>query len=563
MRRLVRLIPGRQRRQLRAIGRFVRHRGTPTALARLGSVSLAGDQLRFTGTIYANSDLASNCTLVVRKFREEQRAFSSEVRLTPLLGWRRLRVAPLRPLLGMHGYRFDAVTAVPWKELPASVFGVSLEGRGYRQHFTSSVGVDGRTLHTSLLSHTLHVFREPSVRVVRIESYHLGQEDFEEIEAHARAVTSSAQTRCVIGEYTNAARDNGVALFSALRDGRFGVRATYVVERTNLDGFRIDQSDVVEFGSREHLRACVEADVAAFTHHRTYVYPHVLRSIAPERYDRTRTFFLQHGVMAMKRSPLAHYRRGRVGYDAVAVSSDLEAGIFQTQFRYRPSEVFVTGLVRFDALHKLAHSGEPDGRVLVFPTWRKGIEKMPSQLAAETPFVRAWRSALQRMRTALGTEVTLMLHPILQRHAALFEDVADEVALPTSFQSVLVRSACLITDYSSVSFDALYCGRATFLYQFDREEYGLRRDAFIDVDSQSPGQVATTEDALIDAMLRARSCGWRDPLSEERSALFFARLDDRNAERAATVIRALGLQVAPETVALSANPVVREDRAKR
>jgi CDP-glycerol glycerophosphotransferase (TagB/SpsB family) len=242
----------------------------------------------------------------------------------------------------------------------------------------------------------------------------------------------------------------------------------------------------------------------------------------------------------MKKSVASHYNRKRVGYSAVTVCSQTERKIFCKYFSYGVESVFVTGFPRYDSLLEKSKTATVDcNQVLFFPTWRPGLEKMTTEAVANHEFFVQWKLAM-KSAGEIGLRRVLILHPMLYRHSSLFEDFVDEIHKATSFQDVLVQSSCLITDYSSVSFDALFLKKPVFLFQFDQESYGIRKDAFINVDTQLPGHPSLSVDALLESIRKAKIDQWSFDLDSQRN-LYFDHGDDQNSARVLNLIRAISM----------------------
>lgn len=504
----------------------------PIAKPVITKTELKDSKLVVSGRILLNQ-ITKEVSFIVRKFREETISEEFPLVISPAPSGLRGRIGKL---LRLTWHDFTVVVDFPWADLPSSIFGTAFSADGNIVSFRTLPGA--LQIHSDdVVGRTWCVFIEPSVRVLRIEMYHFGSDVVEALRTRSES-PRPAKLGVVLGEYTNTARDNARALFEWLRDNVPDVRASYIIEPHNLDDYDTEQPGVLAFGSRAHLERCLDARVCAFTHHRGYIYPSIIRMIAPERYDTTQTIFMQHGITAMKKSVARHYNHKRVGYSAVLVCSQAEHRIIRDHFSYEAEAVVVTGFPRYDNLYHKARGAKADrNQVLFFPTWRPGLEKMTTEDVAGHAFFAQWKLAMDGAGD-MGLRRVLILHPMLFRHQSLFESHVDEIHKPTSFQDSLVQSACLVTDYSSVSFDALFLEKPVFLLQFDQEEYGLREDAFIDVDTQLPGHASLTVDGFLQKLKAARAGNWAFDLKMQRN-LYFDSGDDRNSARVLDLIRAL------------------------
>lgn len=501
----------------------------------LHETTLVNGKLIFTGRILFNYT-PSDITFIVRKFRQETIVFHSPVVITPHV------MTHLRQMFfsisGLKWYNFSVEIAVPWSELPSSIYGTGMEIDGKNKSFKVRKSVT-KIISDANAPITFCVFIEPSVLVLRIELYHFGQDVVSSLRLKANAPRRHA-LGCILGEYTNTARDNGRALFEWLKKNAPDIQANYIIEAENIDQYSTLQPNVLNFGSVQHLESCLEAKVCAFTHHRSYVYPYIIKLIDPISYDSTRTVFLQHGITAMKKSVAVHYRRSRVNYTAVAVCSRFERKVFCDHFGYDFSQVQVTGFPRFDNLYaKSLHKKPNKKQILFFPTWRLGLEKKSTEEVRDEPFFLNWKNLMKEAKDK-GFKTVLVLHPMLFRHTTIFENIVDEIRQPTEFQDSLLESVCLVTDYSSVSFDALFLSKPVYLFQFDQEDFGIRQDSFIDIDTQLPGDVSMTSKEVIEKLVHGLETDWQFNLEAQRD-LYFDHCDDRNSERVLSLIKALAL----------------------
>ena len=492
---------------------------------------LIDGKIALSGNILLNHQ-PKICVFTVRKFRDEEITEDFPIHLTGPISMTPLRY--IASLTGIRWHKFTVTLDFPWAGMPSSIYGL-----GYRvgEKATSPTILKQacRILSDDEVGRSYYIFVEPSVRVPRIEMYHLGSKELAQLTEQSN-LPRPQQVSSVIGEYTNTARDNGKALFEWIRKNAPDIRSTYVVEKENIDEYSVESDGVTIFGSVEHLSRCIDAHVCAFTHHQGYVYPYIIHALAAHRYNDTRTIFLQHGIIAMKKSIISHYRRKRVGYDAFCVSSQAEKGIITRHFGYDNDQVFATGLARYDSLfHKSKNNETPSDGVLIFPTWRQGLEKQTSEEVAKSLFVMQWQDAMT-MISETGVRTTLVLHPMLQRHAKVFAPYVDEIRETRDFQDALVNASALVTDYSSVSFDALFLQKPVFLFQFDQDEMGLKEEAFIDIETQLPGHVSFTPEELALSVSEVRAAKWSFVHQPQRE-LYFDHCDDLNSARISELIR--------------------------
>ena len=112
--------------------------------------------------------------------------------------------------------------------------------------------------------------------------------------------------------------------------------------------------------------------------------------------------------------------------------------------------------------------------------------------------------------------------------------------LEIDLQEVLLGSALLVTDYSSVCWDFLFLDRPVLFYQFDLDEFLERTGSYIDLRKDLFGPVATTAEEA-SAWVRkfiAEGCSATPyrPRMEEMKKFAFVQQDSKDCEMLAQAI---------------------------
>ncbi|MFE5310134.1 CDP-glycerol glycerophosphotransferase family protein [Isoptericola sp. NPDC056605] len=347
----------------------------------------------------------------------------------------------------------------------------------------------------------------------------------------------------LIGELPYKAQDNGYHLFRWLREHEPRRRAYYVVAEDAPDRARLDGlGNVVLHGSREHVRVAFLASRIAGTHHAEYLLP----SRHPAVVARVRAVrvFLRHGISGTK-NMTANYGRFAPGFatDRFHVSSDRERRVAVDAFGYRPAQVRVTGLPRFD--HLLAPLDRVPEGLLVIPTWREWLGNRDRFLDSE--YRARWQEFLGHPRLARamrdGLRVTFILHPNMRHYVDLFDVEGVRVLQQgeVDVQTLLREHAGLVTDYSSVAFDFALQRRPVLYFQFDQARFFGDQGSFLDLDADLPGTIVTDVDRLVEEVETRAADGFTMPEEHWARAQRSVRYHDRhNCERAAESVRTAG-----------------------
>jgi CDP-glycerol glycerophosphotransferase len=347
----------------------------------------------------------------------------------------------------------------------------------------------------------------------------------------------------LLGELPYRAQDNGYHLFRWLRTTKPERRAYYVIDRDSPDLERLaGLGNVVLRSTREHVRVAFLANRLVSTHHAEYLLPS--RDPRVIRGARGVRVFIRHGVSGTK-NLVGNYGRFATGFstDRLHTSSDRERETAIREFRYRPAQVRVTGLPRFDRL--LAPMEEPPSGVLVIPTWREWIRNREGFEASE--YRTAWQAVLSHPRLAEaireGLRVTFILHPNMRHFAGVLAAPGVRVLTQGEMevQTLLRGHEMLVTDYSSVGFDVALLGRPVAYFQFDQERFFGRQGSHLDLERDLPGPIVRDVDALVDEVLAARSRGFTVPDAYgERARMLVRYHDRRNCERVAHSVSTAG-----------------------
>ena len=202
--------------------------------------------------------------------------------------------------------------------------------------------------------------------------------------------------------------------------------------------------------------------------------------------------FLQHGVcyMVSLASTSRSYFRKDSGYfpdgrTRIVVSSQLEADHFIEYGGFKQEELYVVGLPKFDRATRKKRAP----KIVIMPTWRPWEYNIIRTNPESAPYYKMLLSIFDAVPDELKQFVHILPHPIFVRElkdSPLAQYIKDDV----TYDEVLRETDLLITDYSSISYDAFYRGSNVIFWWKEKdycmEQYGgflmLKEDmAFGDV----------------------------------------------------------------------------------
>lgn len=345
----------------------------------------------------------------------------------------------------------------------------------------------------------------------------------------------------LVGEVPYKAQDNGYHFFRYLRQRSPRRRAYYVMDRSSPDWDRVASlGNVIGRFSREHVRYSLLASRLVGSHHAEYLFASRDRRVA--RHIRGVRVFLQHGITASKNvTPIyARQRTLEKPTERFVVASEREQRIVVEDYGYAAHQVPITGFARFDAL--FAPRPPPARRVLVMPTWR---ELLRTDTFLESNYYRNWHGFLshpgvQHLLGVADLEVTFLLHPNMRMFADHFD--LPHVRLvrqgEVDVQDLLLDSAVLITDYSSVAWDFGFLRRPVLYFHFDTERLIGSQAPHVDPHTDYPGPIAATPESLL-SLLRQVVADDLTMASQywDRASAFLAHPDTQNCARIEQMVR--------------------------
>ena len=179
--------------------------------------------------------------------------------------------------------------------------------------------------------------------------------------------------------------------------------------------------------------------------------------------------FLQHGVMYMVSLDSAgrsFFRKdgGMPKNCKIVVSSEEEAKHFIELGGFDREDLYVTGLPKYD---KNEYYENAD-RIVIMPTWRPWEFNMLRNDIYNAPYYKMIEEIIDAIPSKLKDKVILMPHPLTLdslRASKLSKYILDEFV----YDEVLKNTKLLITDYSSVAYDAFYRGGNVIFYWKEKD----------------------------------------------------------------------------------------------
>lgn len=230
-------------------------------------------------------------------------------------------------------------------------------------------------------------------------------------------------------------------------------------------------------------------------------------------------------------------------YDFVTVSSSYCKKCHSEGFGISEEKVVPTGIPRTDVFFDDKYKTEitnklysqyptlKDKKVVLFaPTFRGEVK--------ESAFYPTEKFDISTVCKSLGDEYAIIIkhHPFVSQKQPIPDELKSrviDVSKNTELNDLLFISDVIITDYSSLIFEASLLKTPMLFYVFDLQEYIKERDFYFDLRLNSPGKLVYSQEELISAILNK---DFETERMEAFANMFFDHFDGKSSERVAKLI---------------------------
>jgi glycosyltransferase involved in cell wall biosynthesis len=349
------------------------------------------------------------------------------------------------------------------------------------------------------------------------------------------------------------ANDNGEHLYRHVAATHPEINSWFVLDKTSRDWPRLEKEGfrLIAFKSLRWYALLLSADVVASSHADHYV----VQPLEPRRYGRPRFkfVFLQHGIIHNDLSRWLNGKKMDLFVTTTKAEHDAIAG--PGPYAMSDKEAVLTGLPRHDGLLKrrLATSESDRDLIVVMPTWREALlgERVEGSADRErganfvgSRYANAFTDLLSSPELAeiaarTGKRIAFMPHPNMRPHLADFTVPHDVEILDfatTNVQDVIARTAVMVTDYSSLGFEAAFLDVPLVYFQFDRDDYyngtQVSLPGYFEHSRDGFGPVVEETQEVVDAIRDIADRGYvSSPEYLARTASTFSTRDQNNSER--------------------------------
>lgn len=347
------------------------------------------------------------------------------------------------------------------------------------------------------------------------------------------------------------ANDNAEHFYRYLRRVRPEQSIYFAISKLSSDWARLSREgfNLIAYDTDEYYEILKNVDHLISSHVDDYVFGGK-HGVDYRKYCRYRFTFLQHGV---NQNDVSAWLNKKDIDNFVVTSAREFNSIVDGRYVYTAEKLSLAGFARHDRLNEMKNI-VPKDRIMIMPTWRKNLvgrvisagnsrERNPDFI--KSSFYRHWNALLNRRELEVlardyELEVCFMPHTNIVPYINDF-DLPDFIKpiddhCIENFQDELLRAKILVTDYSSVAFDAGYQGSEVFYYQFDRNEVlsgeHIFRAGYFDYVRDGFGPVCESAKDLVECLGRSLCEESADTdLYRSRVDQFFYYRDNNNCQR--------------------------------
>ncbi len=230
-------------------------------------------------------------------------------------------------------------------------------------------------------------------------------------------------------------------------------------------------------------------------------------------------------------------------YDFATVSSKDIEKFYAEGFGLSSEKVVATGIPRTDVFFDEAYKAKTkevfykeypklkDKKILLFAPTFRGNGKMSGYYPVDKLDVNQLYKDLQEEYA-----IIVKHHPFVGNRSKIdkkYKDFIIDLSDHSELNDLLFVTDVLITDYSSVVFEASLLNIPMILYAFDLDKYISSRGFYYEYEDMAPGKIVRNYKSLVDSI---RNEDWENDKLEEFKKRFFDDLDGKSAQRTVDLI---------------------------
>lgn len=349
----------------------------------------------------------------------------------------------------------------------------------------------------------------------------------------------------LIAERKTDARDNGLHFFRYLTKEHPEINTAFIIACNSPDYGKVKRlGTVIEPYTFGHMLAFACAKVRISTHYMGCS-PDAYRFRRLDRFHlvQGKNALIRHGITAND-LPELHYPEARP--DLFVCSAFPEYKNILENYSQPEGVVQMTGLCRYD---RLCEAHQVKKQILIMPTWRYFLRNLSQEEFQKSEYYKQFTqllsdAELQARLEKFDYRIVLYLHYELQPYTKLFCRDHPRIEVKSlkdaDVQDLLMESAMMITDYSSVFFDFAYMSKPLAYLQFDEEKFYATqyRRGYFNCHTDGFGPVFKSADKTVEYICREIENGM-EPEAQyiKRAEMFFGERSANHCERTFLAIK--------------------------
>lgn len=350
----------------------------------------------------------------------------------------------------------------------------------------------------------------------------------------------------LITEDKNEARDNGICFFRYINSIKSDITSYYAIKYNSTDYKKVATiGNTVRYGSIKHWILYLNAEYNISTQKSgrpSAAVGYVLEMLGIVK---NKAIFLQHGI-TLSRAKWLFYENTKMRLFICGAKPEYEYVL--NEFGYPAANVAYLGLCRFDDYHR---KHEIKRQLLLIPSWREWIGSKneyskvyeDTSRFEKTEYYKKYQSLinnplLEEILEKNNLELVFYPHRNMQQYISSFSTCCDKIRIvdnkTSDIRELLIDSALMITDYSSVALDFAYMKKPVVFYQFDEERFreAQYEKGYFNYRTCKLGIWTCTEEQVLNAIqevvLRRFST---DSDFDQAHSAYFQLYDNKNCER--------------------------------
>ena len=180
--------------------------------------------------------------------------------------------------------------------------------------------------------------------------------------------------------------------------------------------------------------------------------------------------FLQHGVMYMvslSSDLRTGFKKMPIKLHKIVTSSEEEAKHFIDLGGFEREDLYVCGLPKFDT----AVRNKKADKIVIMPTWRRWEANLASINYEETKYYKMIQRIVSAIPKNLQEKIIILPHPLMLKEIKNNKEYKNYIPKGDfTYDEILKDCKLLITDYSSIAYDAYYRGSNVIFYWEEKDE---------------------------------------------------------------------------------------------